>query len=128
MVQNRKPWLIYPNDKCKAVYWDVFVSVVLMITLFLTPMNLAFADELDIVLWYNVFNYSIDCIFLIDIFVCFNTACLDEKNNVIDDRWVICRTYLTGWFAVDVISIVPFDLLLPAPPTQDANANTGGVN
>lgn len=129
MVQNRKAWLIYPNDKCKAVYWDVFVSIVLMITLFQTPITLAFADELDSIVAYSAFTYSIDLIFLIDIFVCFNTACLDEKNNVIDDRWIICRTYLTGWFIIDIVSIMPFDLMFPQPPNPgEATGNASSVN
>lgn len=40
----------------------------------------------------------------------FNTAVIDDDYNIIEDRSVIAKTYLKGWFWIDLISIIPFDL------------------
>lgn len=50
---SRKRWIIYPNDRFKELIWDVVISVLLLITCFMTPINLAFGDEVDKVVWYN---------------------------------------------------------------------------
>jgi len=72
--EDRKFCIIYPNDKYKVMYWDVIISIILLITCFLTPLNMAFSDELDNVMWYTIMNNVIDFIFLLDIFVNFMTA------------------------------------------------------
>jgi hypothetical protein len=72
---------------------------------------MAFADELDEIKWYVMFNYVIDILFAVDILVNFNSAIVDEEFKIIDDRSVVACTYLKGWFLIDLISIVPFELL-----------------
>lgn len=74
MKEGRKMCLIYPNDKYKQIYWDTLVSIILLITCYLTPLNLAFSDELDHITWYQALNYVIDGLFFIDILINFNTA------------------------------------------------------
>lgn len=54
--------------------WDLLISVILLVTCFITPFNLAFSEEVDKVKLYVAFNYSIDFLFLIDIIINFNTA------------------------------------------------------
>lgn len=83
-----------------------------MITLFLTPFNLAFADELDPILGYTVFTLTIDFFFLIDLIMCFFTAYVDDKNQTVDDRCEIAKEYLSGWFLIDLISIIPFEFMM----------------
>jgi hypothetical protein len=77
----------------------------------LAPFNLAFSDELDLIMWYVYLNYTIDIIFFFDIMVNFNLAYQDETFTTIDDRRIITVTYLKGWFMIDMLSIVPFDLI-----------------
>ena len=52
--------------------------------------------------------------FFCDILIIFNTAYFDENFKVVDDRKVIAYKYLTGWFFIDIMSILPFDLILNA--------------
>ena len=59
-----------------------------------------------------IFNYIVDCCFLIDIFIIFNSAVYDDNFEIIDDRAQIIQEYLKGWFAVDVIAIFPFELII----------------
>jgi hypothetical protein len=53
-------------------------------------------------------------LFFCDILIIFNTAYFDENFKVVDDRKVIAYKYLTGWFFIDLMSILPFDLILNA--------------
>ena len=53
----------------------------------------------------------IDSLFLIDIFVIFNSAFYRDEVELIEDRTTICCDYLKGWFIIDVVSILPFDLI-----------------
>ena len=52
-----------------------------------------------------------DVFFLLDIFINFLSAYEDEHFNIIDDHKTIACTYLQGWFMVDVLAILPFDLI-----------------
>ena len=64
---------------------------------------------------WSIVYYITDFIFVIDIIVAFCTTVPDDKNfTEIIDRGAIATNYLTGWFWVDFISIVPFDDLISA--------------
>lgn len=60
---------------------------------------------------WQVTNYTIDILFLADIFINFNLATYNDDMEVIEDRATIAKDYLKGWFAVDLIAILPFDLM-----------------
>lgn len=111
---ERKFCLFYPGDKFKDVYWDVFISMILILSLGVTPINIAFSEELELFPGFLIFVYSIDLFFVIDIFISFNTSFMDEKGKLIDDRCHVAKEYLTGWFFIDFISVLPFDLILEA--------------
>ena len=59
-------------------------------------------------------NNTFDFFFLIDIILNFNTAYYDEDFAIIEDRCEIAKSYLTGWFIIDVLAIFPFDVLMNA--------------
>lgn len=40
---ERKRLMIYPNDACK-IWWDVIISLFLLVSCFQTPLDLAFPD------------------------------------------------------------------------------------
>ena len=50
--------------------------------------------------------------FLIDIILTFFTSVTDDKQVYeITDKWEIAKKYLKGWFWIDVLSILPLDLI-----------------
>ena len=53
----------------------------------------------------------IEAFFLIDIFVNFRTPWITETGHVVFNQRTACSRYINGWFMLDVISIIPFDLL-----------------
>ena len=87
------------------------MTVVLLTTCILTPLNIAFnLEENNQKL--KVFDYIIDFFFLIDIILNFNSAYYTDDYECIDDRCIIAREYTSGWLLVDSLSIVPFDMIL----------------
>lgn len=54
--------------------------------------------------------------FIVDIIINFRTTFVNDNDEVVSDPGKIARHYFTGWFIIDMIAAVPFDLLL---------ANTG---
>jgi len=51
-------------------------------------------------------------LFTIDIFIIFNTAYYDLDFKIIDSRKEISKSYITGWFTVDTLAVIPFDYIL----------------
>jgi hypothetical protein len=86
-----------------------------------TPMHLAFYDQSSFyyntddkkspIFWDN-FNNVVDLLFLSDIIVTFNTMLYDEDFELTQNRGVIAKRYLYGWFLIDAVAIMPFDALL----------------
>ena len=91
--------------------WDLVTLVLLMFTAVVTPVEVAF---LETTLWSVLFwiNRSVDLLFILDIFLNFFVAIVDpEDGQLVFHHPTIIKTYLKGWFTIDVISIMPFDLL-----------------
>ena len=60
-------------------------------------------------------------LFFIDVILTFNTAILDDTNWTIEDnRKLIAKEYLVGWFTVDVLACFPFGLLNSGADARDA--------
>lgn len=101
-------YLIYPDDSFTS-FWDIFIALVLIFSCTVTPYRLALVSE-DTPNWV-VTNVFIDIMFLLDIILIFNTAYYDEEFLIIQDRKTIALTYIRGWFPIDLVAIIPFDLL-----------------
>ena len=107
--KNVKKYLIYPENKFKG-YWDLFMTFILLITCMETPYIIAFIPEEPMSL--RIFNYAIDGLFFVDIIVIFNTVYYDNDITIIDNHKEIAINYLKGWFAVDLLAILPIDVIL----------------
>lgn len=105
---NRKGFMIYPEDRFKN-YWNLFMTLILLVVCVTTPLDIAFADVND----ENTLGFSnlIDLLFLIDMIVIFNSAFYNKDMDIIDDRKEITKSYLSGWFTFDLLAIIPFDLI-----------------
>lgn len=103
-------WLIKENNKYKRA-WDIWVLVCVAYVAFVMPYrDLAFMLEetkRDMVT-----DYIADGTFLIDMILSFFSVYFDaEKVEPVTDRKRIALHYMKGWFAIDLISIIPFQLL-----------------
>lgn len=123
--KDRKTCLIYPNDKFKVIFWDLIISICLLITCILIPFNMAFGEYLDGVEWYNIFLLIIDAFFVCDIFVNFNTAVVKNEVHIITNRKMIAIEYFKSWFLIDLLSVIPFDVIFELSLSNDLS-NGGG--
>lgn len=110
--RNHKRFLFYPNDRLKEMFWDTTISIILLLTCFITPINLAFAEDLEKIDWYMRTNDVIDMLFFLDILVNFNSAYQNEMYEIIDDRKKIAKNYILGWFFIDLFAIMPFNYII----------------
>lgn len=81
---DKKPWILYPEDQSKT-YWDIFITMILLITCLLTPWRIAFGEEKDPIEW-QVISYTIDFMFLIDIIVIFFSAYYDGEFAIVENH------------------------------------------
>ena len=81
-----------------------FISIVL-------PYRLAFYDEDPSIAWMTTW-LIIDFLFLVDLILTFMTTFTDHFTNVeVTNHKRIAIKYLKGWFFVDFLSILPFEII-----------------
>ena len=57
-------------------------------------------------------NRTVDLSFFVDMILNFYLGFFDDKHGKwVYDLYVIRKTYLKSWFAIDIISIIPFDVI-----------------
>ena len=107
---ERSPLVISPRTWYMRK-WDLVTLVLLLFTAVVTPVEVAF---LETSLWSIMFwiNRSVDALFVIDIILNLIDAINDpEDGQLIFHHPTIVKTYLKGWFTIDIISVMPFDLI-----------------
>ena len=57
-------------------------------------------------------DLAVDLLFMADILRNFNTAFVTSDDVVVCDRHLVCRRYLAGWFVPDLVSSLPYRLML----------------
>lgn len=105
MRKNRKPCMFYPEDGFMQT-WRFFITILLFFVCFYTPWEIAFFANT------SKFSVFVDCMFLLDMIFTFNYAFEDHLFNTIDDRKKIALNYLKGWFLIDFIALVPYEVVL----------------
>ncbi|KAH8054803.1 voltage-gated potassium channel [Aureococcus anophagefferens] len=94
--------------------WDGLTVFCLLYTSIVTPVEVGFGGA-EVRPGTGLFwsNRVIDAVFVMDIFVQFDLAYLDEHrgNMLIRSRKQIAKRYVQSWFIIDVLSSVPIDVL-----------------
>jgi potassium voltage-gated channel Eag-related subfamily H member 2 len=68
----------------------------------------------------STLDLIVDIMFVVDIIINFRTTYVDPKNNsIVSHPWKIALNYLKGWFLIDLIAAIPFELLLVGNDTQE---------
>lgn len=60
-----------------------------------------------------------DLLFIVDIIVNFNSAFYTINDVLVTDRRRITKRYIKGWFLVDFLACIPFQLI----ETDDSNSD-----
>ncbi|CAL4974362.1 unnamed protein product [Urochloa decumbens] len=92
-------------------WWQAFLIVLVLYSAWASPFELALEKGATTPLL--VVDLVVDAFFAVDIAVSFSVAYFDRSANIfVDDRRKIARRYLTRpWFAMDVASTVPFQII-----------------
>jgi hypothetical protein len=61
--------------------------------------------------------------FIIDILINFRTTYVNSNDEVVSHPGKIAVHYLRGWFLIDLVAAIPFDLLLFGSDTDEASEN-----
>jgi len=120
----RDLWLVHPEEHWKHTYWDAFVGVIILYSVVMVPMELAFdsisgqtddgSSALQHLWGISYFDFTVDGIFFLDICMNFQTTVFSERHDAyIGVRKLIAYTYCTSvWFYVDILSFFPFDTII----------------
>lgn len=115
-IDNAK-YLIDPRKSKFIGYWDSVTGLALVFTAVVTPWEVAFAaPPTKFIESMFLFNRFIDSIFLVDMALQFLLIYHVPADGAEAARWEdnprrIARHYLSTWFFLDLVSILPFDIL-----------------
>ncbi|KAJ3103572.1 hypothetical protein HDU97_009992 [Phlyctochytrium planicorne] len=103
--------LLDPNSRFLR-RWDALAMLMLLFTASVTPFETAFVSNDGVVDLLFLINRLVDCIFAIDLFVQMRTPYRDPNTGrFVSDARTILIHYLTTWFPVDFISVLPLELI-----------------
>ncbi|XP_015430216.1 PREDICTED: potassium voltage-gated channel subfamily H member 2 [Dufourea novaeangliae] len=121
-------WTILHYSPFKAV-WDWVILLLVMYTAIFTPYVAAFVlSDPD----YNsrknkkysddpivIIDFIVDVTFIVDIIINFRTTFVNSNDEVVSHPAKIAVHYLKGWFIIDLVAAIPFDLFLVGSDTDE---------
>ena len=63
--------------------------------------------------------FAVDVTFVVDILINFRTTFVNGQDEVVSHPGRIAVHYLSGWFLIDLVAAIPFDLLLAGSDTDE---------
>lgn len=105
--ERRPPLAIHPDSSWRLA-WDLFVALVIVYSVVMVPWRIAFESEAQGA-WLAV-DITADCIFTADIVANFRTGYRNTLGVVTWQR--MARHYARRWFAIDLLSVLPIDLIV----------------
>ncbi|CAD8153584.1 unnamed protein product [Paramecium octaurelia] len=105
-------YIVFPDDPIKLL-WDILIIIALLYVCFLVPYEISFKNDDTAESAVQLgFNITIDILYGIDIVINFFSAYVDDQDELIVDRKIIIKHYLTGWFLLDMICVLPMDYVV----------------
>ena len=131
IMRMRQQRLIDPRTSTFATFWDATATFALLFVALVTPFEVAFlptAESAADALF--VLNRLVDAIFCVDLVLNFFFMYLSfdptSGTQWVDDPVRVAHHYLTGWFSLDLITILVsvFDIL---PMLDDSSSESSSV-
>lgn len=111
-IARTSKWVINPEHSRFLLHWDKVTIIALTFVAIVTPMQVAMTEtRLDFLFFLNL---VVDLFFFWDMVLQFFLMYHNKTNygNVLEHRHhKIVSHYLRGWFFIDVVSILPFELV-----------------
>ncbi len=102
-------------DSWARTLWDLLLFAATLSFAILGPIELVYG--LKTRFFYIYSGIFLTAIFLLDLVINFNTAYY-QRGEIITDGKAIRRHYLHRWFVVDLLSVLPLDLLSVSIPVS----------
>ena len=104
--------LLPPTSTFKS-RWDLVMILFVLYNSWYIPMELSFAYLTENKsAGHCAVDYAIDLCFLFDVVVNFRTTYYNGVNELVLDRKVIAKKYIASWFAVDLLAVFPFEIVV----------------
>lgn len=112
-IQVSKPWYLINPDRCPIVsIWQVAVAVALLFVAVVTPVQVALLEPEFNGLF--IAGVVVDAMFVIDLalqfFMAYSRTLASGRVWEVRPRQIWAH-YFRTWFAIDLITVVPFDTL-----------------
>ncbi|XP_030016659.1 potassium voltage-gated channel subfamily H member 6-like [Sphaeramia orbicularis] len=114
-------WTILHYSPFKAV-WDWVILLLVIYTAIFTPYSATFllSDQEEAAMQtcgyscspLNVVDLIVDIMFIVDIIINFRTTYVNSNDEVVSQSTRIAVHYFKGWFLIDMVAAIPFDLLI----------------
>ncbi|KAM3865657.1 voltage-gated inwardly rectifying potassium channel KCNH2-like [Diretmus argenteus] len=114
-------WTILHYSPFKAV-WDWVILLLVIYTAIFTPYSATFllSDQEEAAMQscgyscspLNVVDLIVDIMFIVDIIINFRTTYVNSNDEVVSHSARIAVHYFKGWFLIDMVAAIPFDLLI----------------
>ncbi|KAI8816090.1 uncharacterized protein EV422DRAFT_501651 [Fimicolochytrium jonesii] len=102
--------------------WDMLSLILLLFTASVTPFETAFIHNdtgIDL-LW--LINRCVDIVFFLDMFVQIRTPYRDQQTGrLVRDGKAILSRYVKSWFLIDLLSIIPFEMINQSSGSNSKN-------
>ena len=69
----------------------------------------------------TIIDLIVDVMFIIDILINFRTTYVNKNDEVVSHPGKIAVHYFKGWFLIDMVAAIPFDLLLFGSETDEVS-------
>ena len=112
--------MLHPYSPLR-IRWDVFTSLVLLVTAFLTPLRVGFAiaDSDDDAALFGV-DRVMDATFLLDLLLNFRTGFHGASGDVVMEPRNVALNYVRGLFTFDLVATMPWELVYRLARPADA--------
>ncbi|XP_076871723.1 voltage-gated inwardly rectifying potassium channel KCNH7 isoform X3 [Brachyhypopomus gauderio] len=118
----------------KAV-WDWLILLLVIYTAIFTPYSAAFLlndveEHKRRECGYscsplNVVDLMVDIMFIVDILINFRTTYVNVNEEVVSHPTKIAVHYFKGWFLIDMVAAIPFDLLIFGSGSEETTTLIG---
>ncbi|XP_051563369.1 potassium voltage-gated channel subfamily H member 7-like isoform X2 [Myxocyprinus asiaticus] len=118
----------------KAV-WDWLILLLVIYTAIFTPYSAAFLlndleEQKRRECGYscsplNVVDLMVDIMFIVDILINFRTTYVNANEEVVSHPAKIAVHYFKGWFLIDMVAAIPFDLLIFGSGSEETTTLIG---
>ena len=97
-------------DPSNRMIWDGFCLAIILFMSFELPVRLAFAFDQETPVGWLIYDWLVVTVFFTDMVLNFRTGYVEEGEVILSPR-KIARKYISGWFVVDLLSTIPWDVL-----------------